>query len=246
MKITTRNPTKKYKHLATLALATALLPLTSRAETTNKWTFDASLYGLAAGMSGEAGLGPVNANVDVGFDQVVQNLKFGAMGTVRVGYGRWALSTEIIYLDLEASQGGFTVEAQQWLVQPELEYRFYQSFSVYAGARYNSIDLELIGPPGINPSDTQGWVDPIIGARTRLPLGKKFSFNFTGDIGGFGVGSDLTWQAFPYFDWQFSQHASLQAGYRWLYTDYESGSGLSRFKYEMLTQGPQLGVTFSF
>jgi hypothetical protein len=41
------------------------------------------------------------------------------------------------------------------------------------------------------------------------------------------------------------QWGSLQLGYRWLY-DYETGSGASRFKYDMLSQGMQLGVTFHF
>jgi hypothetical protein len=67
-----------------------------------------------------------------------------------------------------------------------------------------------------------------------------------GDGGGFGVGSDLTWQAFPYFGWQFAKWGSLQAGYRWLYMDYETGSGTRQFKYDMLNQGPQLGFTLHF
>jgi hypothetical protein len=67
-----------------------------------------------------------------------------------------------------------------------------------------------------------------------------------GDIGGFGAGSDLAWQAFPYVDWRIAKWGSLQAGYRWMGMDYESGSGATRFKYDMLIQGPQLGFTLHF
>jgi hypothetical protein len=56
----------------------------------------------------------------------------------------------------------------------------------------------------------------------------------------------LTWQAFPYVNWQLSQRCSLQAGYRWVYVDYETGSGANEFKYDVLTEGPQIGVTFRF
>jgi hypothetical protein len=35
-------------------------------------------------------------------------------------------------------------------------------------------------------------------------------------------------------------------GYRFLSTDYETGSGLNRFKYDILSQGPQLGLTLHF
>ena len=99
---------------------------------------------------------------------------------------------------------------------------------------------------GLNPSGTQDWWDPIVGTNLRLPLGGKFSLNVRGDVGGFGASSDLTWQAFPYLSWQFAKWGSLQAGYRWMYVDYETGSGASRFKYDIMTQGPQLGFTLHF
>ena len=234
------------KFLFTLTLATALLPSVLRAEETNKWTFDASLYGLAAGMSGNVAVKGVPADVNVGFDKILENLKFGAMGSARVGYEHWALSTEVIYMDLEANKGPFTARAEQWMVQPALEYQVCRYFGAYAGTRYNSIHLALNGPAGVNPSGTQDWWDPILGARASLPLGKKFSFNVSGDIGGFGVGSDLTWQALPFINWQVSKIMSVQVGYRFLYTDYETGGGLNRFKYDMLTSGPQIGFTLHF
>ena len=55
--------------------AALLAPPVAGAGETNKWTFDVSLYGLAAGMSGNIGLGRVNADVDVGFDKVWNDLE---------------------------------------------------------------------------------------------------------------------------------------------------------------------------
>jgi len=234
------------KLLIILTLATALLPSALCAEETNQWTIDMSLFGLAAGMSGNVAVKGVPADVDVGFDKVWENLKFGAMGSARVGYGPWGLSTEVIYMDLESSKGPFAATAQQWLVQPALEYRVCPNFVAYAGTRYNNIALELNGPLGVNPSGTHEWWDPIIGAQACLPIWKTISLHVKGDIGGFGAGSDLTWQAYPYLNWQISKLASVQAGYRLLYTDYETGSGLNRFKYDMLTSGPQVGFTLHF
>lgn len=43
----------KKKLLLLLALAAVLLPSGLRAEENNNWTFDVSLYGVAAGMSGD-------------------------------------------------------------------------------------------------------------------------------------------------------------------------------------------------
>ena len=85
-----------------------------------------------------------------------------------------------------------------------------------------------------------------VGANLALPLGKGFALKLRGDVGGFGVGSDFTWQVYPYLDWRFAKWGSLQAGYRWLYMDYETGSGADRFAYDMMNQGVQLGFTFHF
>jgi hypothetical protein len=236
----------KHKLLLTLALTIALLPGTMRSEEPKEWTFDVSLYGLAASMSGNVAVKGIPADVDIGFDQIWDNLNFGAMGTVRVGYDRWALSTDVIYMDLEGNKDSVSLDLQQIMVQPALEYRVLRQITVFAGAVYNRIDVEMDGPLGFNPSGKEAWWDPIVGTQLSLPLGKRFSLNVRGDVGGFGVGSDLTWQAFPYVGWQFTKWGSLQLGYRWIYVDYESGSGVNRFKYDILSQGPQLGVTFTF
>jgi hypothetical protein len=38
----------------------------------------------------------------------------------------------------------------------------------------------------------------------------------------------------------------MQAGYRLVYNDYSTGSGVNKFRYDILTQGPQLGYTYRF
>jgi hypothetical protein len=236
------------KHTALLtALAAGLLaPLAARAGEPSKWSFDASLYGLLPGMSGDVTVKGIPADVDFGMDDVWDNLDFAMMGKVRVGYDRWALTTDVIYMNLGGSTKHLRVDLEQWVVEPTLSYRVCKYFEPLAGVRYNNLSAEISGPLDRNPNGTQDWWDPIVGANLNLPLGKGFSFNVRGDIGGFGVGSDLTWQAFPYFGWQFAKWGSIQAGYRFLYMDYETGSGHSRFKYDILNQGPQVGITIHF
>ena len=236
--------------LSTLTLTLGLASAGPLCAQTSHWTFDASLYGVAAGMSGDVTVKGIPADVDVGFDKILENLNFGAMGTVRVGYDRWSLSTDVIYMDLEASKGTASASAQQWLVQPMLGYRLCPYFELTAGTRYNNLSaaLEAIGPLGnsLAVSDTAGWWDPVVGGRVSVPLFKTLSFDVMGDVGGFNVGSDLTWQALPVLNWKFSKWGSVQAGYRWLFTDYSQGSGTSQFRYNILTQGPQVGFTVHF
>jgi hypothetical protein len=236
----------KIKILFAFGLTASLIPLAVSAEETSPWSCDFSLYGLAAGMSGNATVKGVNANVDVGFDKILDHLQFGAMGTARIGYDRWALTTDIIYMKLGASKNAVNVDLEQWVVEPTLSYRLCKYFEPLVGLRYNNVSGDINGPFGRNPTGTQEWYDPIIGGNVNLPLSQSFSFNLRGDIGGFGVGSDLTWQAFPNFEWHFSKSASVQLGYRLLYNDYETGSGLNKFKYDILTSGPQIGFAYHF
>jgi hypothetical protein len=233
-----------------LIAAALLAPPAARPDEPNKWAFDASLYALAPSMSGNVVVKGIPADVDFGLDRILDTLEFGAMGKVRLGYERWALTTDVLYMGLQGSKNGLTVELDQWMVEPTISYRVSKYFEPLAGARYNNLRAELRGPgilptPRV-PSGTEDWWDPIVGANLTLPLGKHFSLNVRGDIGGFGLGSDLTWQAFPYVSWQFTKWGSLQLGYRWVNSDYETGSGSNRFKYDVLTQGPQVGVTFHF
>ena len=227
-----------------------LAPSAARAAEPNAWTFDVSIYGLADSMSGELGIGPVTADVDIGLDDILEDLEFGFMGTVRVGYGRWAFTAEGLYLGVEGDAQGVTAELDQWLVEPTLSYRVSKYFEPLAGVRYNHLNGELRGP-GVLPTPRivtgdQDWWDPIVGANLTLPVGTTFSLNLRSDIGGFGVGSDLTWQVFPYLGWRFARWGSMQAGYRWLDMDYETGSGANRFAYNILNEGAQIGFTFHF
>ena len=237
--------------LTLLALAgLALAPITGNAQTEKEWSVDVSLNALAAGLSGDMTIKGIPANVDVGFDQVFAHLKGAVMGAVRVGYDRWAFNTEVIYMDLGGSKGGASFGFQQWTVEPTLRYRVFDYLEVLAGARYNSLDANInVNGPLLAPRAASGlvdWWDPIVGAIVSVPISKKFSFNVHGDIGGFDVGSSLTWQAFPYLNWQISRRCSVQAGYRLIYNDYTQGSGLSKFRYDVLAQGPQSGSRSNF
>jgi hypothetical protein len=211
------------------------------------WNTDFSLYGLAAGMTGDVTVHGVKADVDVGFNTILDNLKMGAMGRFRVSNGPWAVTADIIYMSLGASKGGVSANLDQWVVEPTVSYRLTENVEVLAGTRYNSISGDISGP-GILPTPriatgAQDWFDPIMGAKISLPFARTWSFDFRGDIGG---NSGLTWQAFPAMTWRFSSSGSVQAGYRWVYTDYKTGNGTNLFEYNVTTEGPQIGVIFRF
>ena len=228
-----------------IVLITAALPSAAQAPD-EAWTVDLSVFVLGAGMDGTIGVAGNDADIDVSFGDIVENLEMGGMGSLRVARGRWAVTTEVIYMGLGASKGPVAADVDQWLVEPSASFRVSDRFETIVGARYFNLSTEIRGPFGRNPSGTVDWWDPIIGGRLMLPMGEAWTFNLRGDVGGFGVGSEFTWQLFPYVSWQFGERASMQAGYRAISADYDEGSGPSEFKYDVVTQGAQLGVTFRF
>jgi hypothetical protein len=211
------------------------------------WIVDVSAFIFGAGMDGTIGVAGHDADIDVSFGDIIEDLEMGAMGSVRVARNRWAFTTEVIYMGLGASAGAFGTDVDQWNIEPSASFRVSDRFETIVGARYTNLSTEIRGPFGRAVSGTVDWWDPIIGARLMLPIKDgAWTFNLRGDVGGFGVGSDFAWQLFPYLSWQFGERGSMQAGYRAVSMDYDEGSGLTEFKYDVVTQGPQLGVTFRF
>jgi hypothetical protein len=131
-------------------------------------------------------------------------------------------------------------------VQTEIDgyYRFpfdSQSVDLLAGARYYSADAKL-EPTGLKAD--LSWVDPVVGARWNWDISDKWSTSLRGDIGGFGVGSDLSAQAVALVDWHPWQHVSITGGIRALRVQYETGKGPNNYELDLTVWGPLLGVSF--
>ena len=78
----------------------------------------------------------------------------------------------------------------------------------------------------------------------QLDFADKWKLAGRGDIGGFGVGSDFAWQGLAAVNWQPFKYVSFIGGYRALYQDYEEGSGLDYFRYDVTIHGPVVGLNF--
>lgn len=225
-----------------------VIPAIAAAATADDWYCEASIYGLAAGMSGDVSIGAVTADASLPFDTILENLELCAMASLRIGRGDWALTTDLVYMGLGADKNGITIDMDQLVFEPTVSRRFNERFELLAGGRFNDIAVTLRGPGVIPDSGTReadvSWWDAIVGTNVTLPFAQGWAFTLRADIGA--GGSDLTWQAFPGVSWQFSPTGDLQIGYRWVYVDYETGSGARYFHYDMLTQGPQVGVRFHF
>jgi hypothetical protein len=111
-------------------------------------------------------------------------------------------------------------------------------------------DLVLTRDRAIARSGSIDWIDPFIGGRVRLAVAPGQEIFIRGDIGGFGAGSQFSWQAIAGYGFDFATRDgviySAVIGYRALSVDYAQGFGRTRYEFDMVEHGPVLGVSVRF
>lgn len=230
----------------------ALLSVTAPAlaEDGGGWNFVLQPYFLAPAMNGNSGVGPIDANVDISRKDVLSSLNIGFLGYVEASKGNWAFGVDTNYMNLDATPDARRTSADigQLAVQPMLFYRVGPWFELMGGARYNKIKVEIESTLPIldGRSRTVDWVDPLVGFRFQGPLTNSLQFSLLANIGGIVTGSDLSYQVRPMLNFAVGSGITIDAGFQWAYMDYETGSGLNRFVYDVSTTGPILGATFRF
>lgn len=237
--------------LASALLAAAAVAAAAPAQAEG-WDFSFQPYFMAPYMDGKVGIGPVEARVSQSPSDIFSNLNWGLMGLLEANNGRFGFMVDLTYMDLEADRDGFIdrVGGHQGAYQANVLVRIQEHAEAYAGLRVNDLGVRIAGTGPLgqprSASKNEQWVDPVVGMRVKLPLSRTIDFTMVADVGGFGVGSDLTFQAWPVFGFRLSDSISAKLGYRAIYSDYETGSGLNQFEYDVLTHGPTLGVEFRF
>lgn len=112
------------------------------------------------------------------------------------------------------------------------------------------VDLERSGSRVLAQSGSVDWIDPFIGMRLTHDFAPGQTLMVRGDIGGFGAGSDFSWQAMANYNWQMlrNDRYAIDAfvGYRALDVDYSEGTGNTRYEYDVLQHGPVMGMTMKF
>ena len=198
------------------------------------------------------------SDVDVPFSTIIDNLDFAFMGHFDMRNDRWVVASDLVFVDLEHNEdvthedrtlGTVKAGIDMTLFEVVGGYRVSPAVAVLAGARW--VDMgeafaytgEIFG----DDADTcKSWIDPLVGVHVFAPLSEKWWLGLRGDVGGFGVGTELTWQAYADIGFKVSRVTSLVLGYHALDMDYEDGAGLHYFGMDMMVSGPQLGVVFTF
>jgi hypothetical protein len=229
--------------------AVALLAAAGLAQAAEEgWSFKLTPYLWAMGIDGDVGIGPVSMPVEVKFTDAVEDP--GGLLSAEARYGAWGILADVAYLKLseevDTLVGEFGAELDQWMLQGSVVYSVVDTGSTAldlgAGARYLSLDTTLNTP--LDTADlnaSEGIADPILVARLRQQITENFYGVLYGDIGGFGVAADLTWQAMAAAGYSLTEWCSVLAGHRALGYEYEK----DEFSLDVVENGIVIGLQFA-
>lgn len=249
------------KLLLIFAIFLVVFPIIAqeKEENNKNWNFTVAPYIILPNMNGDVGMSGVVMDVSANPGDIFSNLDFGAMLALETSNDKWTLMFDLLYMDL--SKEGTTpllerkvkVDMAQLGITLNGLYKVTPWAEIGLGGRVNSVSSKLnIAPseiilPGQKVSINETWFDPLIVTRVIKRFdGDKWNIGLLADIGGFGIGSDFSWQLNPFAGYLFSNLFELNASWRWLGMNYKTGSGTDAFLYDMVISGPQLGLLFHF
>lgn len=236
----------------------------------DRWSVTVAPYLWAARLDGDAEVRGIEADVDVSFQDTLEDLSFAGMAIVEARRGRFGFAVNPVFVRTEsdASTGPLDTDTTTDIA------------TLGAGAFYRVVDWEFgrdaVGEPrtlAIEPligarlnylrseidtkldafgiqaerqvDESQTWVDPLVGVNVIAQLAPRWAVRAEADIGGFGAGSDLTWNAQAIVTYRFTvagYEAFAGAGYRALSWDYQDGD----FEWDVTMSGPMLGAGVRF
>jgi len=226
----------------------------------NTWEFRLIPYAWLIAMDTKATIRNHTVDSKISFSDILRDMNFAGQVHFEAQKGKLGFFLDPTYLKL--SQNGtlrdgrdIRLQVEQWLVEFggtyqlgkwPLEDKGKRSITVDAlgGGRFWHLHANLDTSSNFNPSKTAQWVDPIIGARLKADVTERLLFNIQGDVGGFSVGSDFSWNALGVFGYRFTKDITGLIGYRALYVDYKTGT--SSIRYNVTIHGPIMGLSFSF
>jgi hypothetical protein len=239
--------------VASAASLAATQPASSGA---SDWEFAVTPYLWASGFKAkiETPQGE-NIKVDESFTDILGDLKFALMGAFEVKHGRFVSVQDLMYLSLGTSGSGplgfVDVDVDEKLLATShlFGYRVVDNGPMYvdllAGGRITSIKVDLdIDTPlqSFHRSRKKTEFGPMIASRARFPLSDKWGVGLYGDVGGFGVGADLSWQLLGTVQYDIHDRWRLLGGWRHFYAKQTKNNWDVHVKLD----GPILGVTYSF
>jgi len=232
-----------FRRVGWLALLLSLLPLSADADEAGGWKKRVMpLYYWSISISGKETASPGDPPADLGgFDFNFEGA-FSLNAEV-VKDNRWGALLDVIWVDLGNTREFTKLNFELLETEADIYYRFPDgnySFDLLGGLRYYDAEARL-QPPGAAVRDT--WVDPVVGMRWNWQASDHWALSARGDLGGFGIGSDLSWQALATASWQPNDRFAVTGGLRAMDVDYDAGGLPGKFILNIRIWGPLMGFS---
>jgi hypothetical protein len=251
MKTTFPNALRRLVAAALTSCAVVMAPATAQAQ---DWSGQITLYGWGAGVTGD--FTPFDGAQTLSFDKslsdVLEDLDLAFFVTGLVRRGDLVLFGDFTYTSSSRSgivppgapaSGEVTIRSLTLAAGRRFEISGGSHVDVLGGLRAWSLDGQVAVPlAGVSLAREVTFVDPIIALRGSAPLSDRWSLLGYIDVGGFGAGSDLTWQAAVTANYQATDNLYLSIGWRHLYLDYNDGGP----RFEGAMTGPVIGASWRF
>lgn len=233
------------------ALLATAVPAMALAE---DWTQSVSIYGWFPALDSTISTAFGDLDMSVSAKDLISNLDMAFMGAYEINNGQWGFVGDLVYADVSSNKLGplgfasadldLTLTVLSGFATYRISNTSTSALDFYGGLR--AYDMKLGGQfngggdPTFGGSDT--WVDPVIGLRGKWSLSDKWAVSGLADIGGFGIGSDLSGQLLATFDYALNDKWDLRFGYRYLAIDKPIGGRDARID----LHGPLFGATYTF
>lgn len=213
-------------------------------------------YVWLAALDGALVVKNVTTPVDIGLGEVFSNLDPALSLHFEGRSGNYGFWIDGMYLNLSSdpfTASGRTLETSCEYIITEFALAFRAAeantgLEPYLGGRYTNLYAKIVAtaPLPLSTSGRRDWFDPIVGARFTTNLTPRLPAVLRADIGGFGIGSDLTWGITAGLGFRISAHLVLTGAYRLLDVDYKSGGNGDAFEYNAQQSGALWGLAILF
>lgn len=234
------------------------------ATTPKKFTFSIMPYAWFASIGGTVGqFDGETYGFNKGF--TFDNLHMYAAFIGKFKYDRWSFVYDISYVNYKSfgatssnpnlpNEISANTTAKQAVFDLFIAYLFPSKskktmVDIYGGGRLWNLDLEatVTRPDGtVNPEPgySNSWLDPVIGVNAEYVLDSKGKWGAwtKGDIGGFGVNSQMTWQMNVGVAYMLSPNWPLTLGFKYLGVNYYKNN----LNWTVNEYGPTLGIGFKY
>ena len=236
--------------LVSLTVSASFWPGAVAAQESDSWQFRITPYLWMLGLDGTTALLGQDVEVDASFSDILDNLNIALSANMELSKGPLFFVFDPMYAALEMDfvgpgPVGGTIDIDLLIADLNVGYSIDENFGFYAGLRYYDQDISITPNMMGNVSLGDDWTDYLLGIRVRTEMSDKWSFagKLDGAVGG---DSDSAWYFQVVLLRHFGRNMHLDLGWRYYDVDYESGSGPTRFKWDVAHSGPVVGFSWEF